>query len=227
MDPMNKRAAMAIGLMVIVSISVARAQMPSIKNYGDAATAAIAQWLPHFGAAQQEEVYGVQPVITGKADYFACGDAPQSAAFSVRRFQSATAGCPALQHGQLMRLQVMGMDHGVVFYDAAHRIVFFWKGCCSVASYVLASGVAPPPKPMLAANLGSVRTRRGVSLGMSLSAVTTIYGRNSARPLPGAPGAVALWYASGKIAPPTACSQNQIFAFKNGRLYYIELLMGC
>lgn len=225
-DLRSKRIGLVVGVMVLITVTLARAQLRGVTNYGNAWTSAIAAWLPHFGAAQSHEVYNMKAVTTGKTDFFVCPDAPKNASIS-REFNSAAVGCPEFQHGPQVQLQVYGMDHGWIYYDAVHRIAFFSKGCCSVSSYILSSGVVPPPRPLPRANLSAVRTHRGVSLGMSIAAVMAVYGRSAAHSLVGAPGTAVLYYSSGSLRPHTNCSQNQIFAFENDRLYYIELMMGC
>ncbi len=213
---------LALTLLLTASFARADTQAP----YDEGWTIAIGSWLPHFDWAHARSLNGTADSPKG-IDYFACPGASSMVTFTVHNFDSAAAGCPTLERGPQYRLRAEGMDHGWVVYDASHRILFYSYGCCSEEEYILTSGVGPPPKPVPTGDLSAVRTHRGVSLGMTIAAVTAIYDPAAPPQHAASSGLAQLTYGSGKVSAPTDCDQQQMFGFKNGRLTYIDLAMGC
>jgi hypothetical protein len=191
--------------------------------------AALRPWLPRIGQ-------GFEPPNKGQAswshgyDYFICGTTPVSSPTPYHDFSFAARGCPALASGTAFEYGPAGPTKGHVVYDAAGKLALYQEGCCAERTTVLASGVGAPPIGVRAAALGVARTARGVALGMTQSAVLGVYGRTPPHSVPGTPGVQMLSYTTIHGNPSdakNACGQYQNFAFKGGRLVYIELLAGC
>ena len=119
-----------------------------------------------------------------------------------------------------------------VTYDTAHRIVFYETGCCSWDEVVLAYQSTLPPKPLANSDLATLKTARGVQLGMTSAAVTGIYGAAKAQFVKGH-GRVSVlayttWPPRNKLSKThSECGQFENFYFQYGRLIQIQLGNGC
>ncbi len=191
--------------------------------------AALRPWLPRIGQ-------GFEPSSKGQAswshayDYFICGATPVSSPTPYHDFSFAARGCPELANGTAFEYGPAGPTKGHVVFDAGRKVVLYQEGCCAERTTILASGVGAPPMSVRSASLGLARTARGVALGMTRAAVLGLYGRTSPHSVPGSAGVEMLSYTTIHGNPSdakNACGQYQNFAFKGGRLVYIELLAGC
>jgi hypothetical protein len=196
---------------------------------GAGTNATLAAWLPRIG-------HGFEPSNRGEAawsrkyDFFLCGKTPVAQETPFANFAYAGRGCPLLENGTSFVYGATEPTKGRVVYDSAHRIALYQEGCCAWRNTVLAAGVGAPPTPVQNADLGSVRTDRGVTLGMGEEQVIAIYGRAAAHAVKGAASVAMLSYTTMHGNPSSAanaCGQFQNFAFRNKKLFYIELLAGC
>lgn len=204
--------------MIRLLAAVALASMP-----------ALAAWLPRVGHGFDPQSHG-QAAWTRQYDYFICVHAPMPAATPFANFDWAVRGCPSLLKATSFVYGSTEPIKGHALYDAAHKIVLYQEGCCAWRNAVLVSGVATPPSSVQSGDLGAVRTLRGIKLGMTPRDVTSVYGKTAPHAVPGASGVTMLSYTTMHGDPSSAanaCGQFQNFAFRNGRLYYIELLAGC
>ncbi len=117
-------------------------------------------------------------------------------------------------------------------YDTVHRIVFYETGCCSWDEIVLAYESTLPPKSLVNRDLSTLKTTRGVRLGMTSAAVVGIYGVAKPQFVKGHGRVSVLAYTTW---PPrnqlsktrSECGQFQNFYFRNNRLVQIQLGNGC
>jgi hypothetical protein len=197
--------------------------------YAPGASSPLANWLPRIGTGF-EPSNRKQAAWSRKYDYFRCGSAPVATATPFSNFAYAIIGCGALAQGSSLVYGDTEPIKGRVLYDSAHRIVLYQEGCCAWRNTVLAWGIGMPPNPVKSADLSKVRTQRGITLGMTASQLTSIYGDAKPHPVAGVAGVTMLSYTTmhgNPSAAENACGQFQNFAFRDGRLYYIELLAGC
>lgn len=119
-----------------------------------------------------------------------------------------------------------------VTYDTARRIVFYETGCCSWDEIVLAYQSTLPPKPLVNRDLSTLKTTRGVQLGMTSAAVIGIYGAAKLQFVKGH-GRVSVlayttWPPRNKLSKThSECGQFQNFYFRENRLILIQLGNGC
>src|SRR5581483_2773576 len=203
--------------LLYILVAVAVAAMP-----------ALAAWLPRVGRGFDPQNHG-QASWTSKYDYFVCTNAPSPAPTRFANFDYAVRGCPNLRTGTAFVYGPAGTK-GHVLYDSAHKVVLYQEGCCAWGNAVLASGIAPPPASVQSGDLSAVRTQRGLKLGMTQAQVAAAYGKTAPHAVPGAAGVTMLSYTTMRGNPSSAanaCGQFQNFAFRGGKLFYIELLAGC
>jgi hypothetical protein len=189
---------------------------------------ALAAWLPRVGQGFDPQSHG-QASWTPKYDYFVCTSAPIATPTPFANFDYAIRGCPNLRTGTTFVYGPAGTK-GHVLYDAVHKTVMYQEGCCAWRNAVLASGIAPPPSSVRSGNLSAVRTQRGLTLGMTQAQVARVYGKTAPHSVRGVAGVTMLSYTTmhgNPSSPANACGQFQNFAFRDGKLFYIELLAGC
>jgi hypothetical protein len=143
----------------------------------------------------------------------------------------AAAGCGFLRHATSFEDRATSTVDLVV-YDARERIVLYRERCCASDAAILVAGVSRPPVGIRSADLRGIRTGRGAVPGMSVGEVMQRYGHARTHAMPGKPGITLLSYAT--LTPKAwnssagaACAQFQNFAFRDGRLFEIELIGGC
>ncbi|HLX26076.1 MAG TPA: hypothetical protein VKR05_03725 [Candidatus Cybelea sp.] len=193
------------------------------------AISALGGWLPRVGQGFDPQSHG-QASWAPKYDYFICSRTPIPSTTPFANFDYAVRGCPNLLEANSFAYGSTEPIRGRVLYDPTHKLVLYQEGCCAWRSAVLASGIAPPPKKVGSADLSAVRTQRGVSLGMTPAQIVAIYGKAKPHGVPGTSGITMLSYTTMHGSPSSvtnACGQFQNFAFRNNKLYYIELLAGC
>jgi hypothetical protein len=194
-----------------------------------AAMPALAAWLPRVGQGFDPQSHG-QAAWTPKYDYFVCASAPIPSATPFANFDYAVRGCPNLRTSTAFAHGDTEPIKGRVLYDPSHKIVLYQEGCCAWRSAVLASGIAPPPRGVQSADLSTVRTQRGLTLGMTQAQIAGVYGKTAPHSVRGVAGVTMLSYTTMHGNPSSAanaCGQFQNFAFRGGKLFYIELLAGC
>jgi hypothetical protein len=187
------------------------------------------QWLPRVGQGFDPQNHG-QAAWSAQYDYFRCDKMPAPAATPFANFDYAVRGCRVFTSATAFVYGQPEPVKGRVVYDASHRIILYQEGCCAWRNAVLASGIGPPPSKVHGVDLSGARTNRGIALGMTQQQVTSIYGRTTPHSVPGAKGVTMLSYTTmhgESAAPANACGQFENFAFRNGKLFYIELLAGC
>lgn len=190
---------------------------------------AVGQWLPNLNVGSDAWGKGRASVVK-RYDYFLC-DPRLQPAVPKESLTYAGSACPILKNGTPFEFGPAGPTTGRVVYDRARRIVLFEKGCCALRGVALSTNVAPPPKPVSNANLATVRTARGVTLGMTQAQVKAIYGAAHPYGSKSLPGVTTLSYTTMTKKPTEsggdACGQFQSFSFRDNRLISIELLAGC
>jgi hypothetical protein len=112
-------------------------------------------------------------------------------------------------------------------YDPVRRVALYEQGCCAWQETVLAVVPKPPPSAVKSANLGAVRTRRGIGLGASPSAVRGAYGAARLYPSTTKRGFLVLSYYRMHGTKGSACGWFENFVFRGGRLVEIEAGHGC
>jgi hypothetical protein len=117
-----------------------------------------------------------------------------------------------------------GPPSGSASYDRRNRIAFYYVGCCSWGSTVLAEGVGAPPVPVVDATLSVVQTTRGLRLGLTMARVQQLYGPATPSPARGVSGLTVLSYRH-VIRQP--CEQDVDVAFLHDRAVYIGINWGC
>ena len=190
---------------------------------------ALGAWLPDPNTGFEAWRKG-QTAVINKFDYFVCGAgaAPTEAKQSLSYAGSA---CKALTNGTPFSYGPAGPNKGRAVYDRAHDIVLYSKGCCAERGVALTANLGKPPSAVSGADLSGVRTMRGVSLGMTQTQVTAIYGTAQSHATNARPGIATLSYTTMKGTPTDSkgdsCGQFQSFSFRGNRLVSIELLAGC
>jgi len=124
-----------------------------------------------------------------------------------------------------------GPPRGHVVYDYAHRLTFYDQGCCSWHDVVAAADVPSPPKGVVARNLISLHTIRGIRLGQTPSQVMHIYGKSALLAVPGYSKvrmlAYTTWPPARTLTTIHTCGQFENFFFHRDRLMLIQLGNGC
>ena len=119
-----------------------------------------------------------------------------------------------------------GPPRVLAVYDRARRVVLYRQGCCTWEETVLA--YAPePPAHVRAADLATVRSRKGVPLGASSAIVMRAYGRAALHPSTTAPGLRVLSYYEMQDTAGSTCGWFENFVFRANRLIEIEAGHGC
>lgn len=197
--------------------------------YGTAWSPALGAWLPRIGESFDPWSEGLTSWSVSD-DFFVCSRGPLAAPTPFHSFYFAGRGCPLLKNGTYFVYGNAGPPKGHVVYDRPRRTVLYEEGCCAWKSFTLSSGIGPPPKAVQNADLSAVHTARGIALGMTEAQVTKVYGNAVLHKEPHVSGVVMLSYTSLKLKPSASgnkCGQFQNFAFRDGRLIYIELTAGC
>ncbi len=121
-----------------------------------------------------------------------------------------------------------GKPGGEAFYDALHRIAFYYQFCCAWSRAVLAAGVGPPPLTVANRILTSARTQRGLRLGMTTSEALQIYGGSRPEASASIPGVEVRSYRH-PMPPPSSptCEQDMALGFYRDRLIYIGITNAC
>lgn len=121
-----------------------------------------------------------------------------------------------------------GKTGGTALYDAKHRIAFYYQFCCAWSRAVLAAGIKPPPLAVEGRSLTSVRTQRGLYLGMTTKQALQLYGNASADDDKGVPGIVTRSYRH-PMPPPASptCEQDMTLGFYRDSLIYIGITNAC
>lgn len=114
-----------------------------------------------------------------------------------------------------------------VVYDPVRGIALYSQGCCSWQETVLAFVSKPPPRAVNTANLGAVRTPRGIGLGASPGAVRRAYGQAVLYPSTTKPRYRVLSYYRNQYTKGSACGWFENFVFRANRLIEIEAGHGC
>lgn len=213
------RFAASLGAIVAATLTIAAAEQ----------NGSLSKWLPRVGQGF-EPFNRHQAAWSKQYDYLICGNGPVTVATPFANFDYAVKGCPVLKIGSAFASGGPEPQRGRAVYDSAHKLVLYQEGCCAWKNAVLASGIAPPPISVRAADLRTVRTMRGITLGMTQARVIAIYGRATPHPVAGEPSLSMLSYTTMHGNPASnenACGQFQNFAFRNGKLAYLELLAGC
>ncbi len=112
-------------------------------------------------------------------------------------------------------------------YDPVHRVALFSQGCCAWDETILATASKPPPSTVKAANLGAVRTRRGIGLGAPPSAVRRAYGAAVIYPSTTKRGFRVLSYYRNQVTRGSDCGWFENFVFRANRLVEIQAGHGC
>lgn len=121
-----------------------------------------------------------------------------------------------------------GPVKGRVVYDARGRTAFFYQGCCSWNEVVANADVTHAPPAVARRDLRGLRTLRGVRLGDSIAAVRRIYGNAPLRALRDRPERVLAYTTRApRSRANSGCGQDEVFAFRAGRLVFIQLTNGC
>jgi hypothetical protein len=121
-----------------------------------------------------------------------------------------------------------GPPNGHVVYDPAHHLAFYREGCCSWADAVAAADA--PPKTVVARDLRTLSTMRGVRLWQTEARVMSIYGKSTPLPVTGHPELSLLAYTSSQrfdAYHQARCTQDENFFFRDDRLILIALLNAC
>jgi hypothetical protein len=92
---------------------------------------------------------------------------------------------------------------------------------------VLAEGAAPPPVAVVDAPLSSVRTIRGLALGLTMAQVRRLYGPAAASQVRGIADITVLSYRHVILEPCEQCEQDVDVAFSHDRAVYIAIYDGC
>ena len=192
------------------------------KYYGKACSEAIGEWLPTFRF--NDAAYWDRATHVKERDGFIYEHE--------KPLVPDALGFQGPDDGTFFVYGTAGPPKGHAVYDYNHHIAFYEQGCCSGQEVVAASGVPAPPKRLVARDLSSLRTVRGIHLGVSVTDVIRIYGRAKALPIPSHPGVSLLAYTTW---PPRnrvktvqlPCGQFENFWFRGGRLILIQLENGC
>ncbi len=173
---------------------------------------ALGRWLPHLPAGADASHKTPTAVFDGFRG------AP---GLTQRSFGASAPTATSFVHGNA------GPPRGTVAYDRRHRIAFYGQGCCSYFETVLASDVEPPPLAVSNRTLAHVRTDSGIRLGDPPARVTGIYGSATPARVPSHPELRVLSYENPHPGKRGAWVQQQTFAFRAGRLVFINLYNGC
>ena len=173
---------------------------------------ALGRWLPHLPAGADASHKTPTTVFDG------FGRAP---GVTQRAFRAAAPAGTRFVHGNA------GPPRGTVVYDRRHGIAFYGQGCCSYFETVLASDVGPPPLAVANRTLAGIRTDSGIRLGDSPARVMGIYGSTTPARVTLHPELRVLSYENAHPGKRGACVQQQTFAFRGGRLVFINLMNGC
>lgn len=195
-----------------------------------AATEALGTWLPNV--APNFSPWGNQKTTYGVAfDAFRCPGTAPAVTTKAQDFDFPIGTCRALQTGTTLFYGSGEPQQGKVLYDAANHIALYYVGCCAARTYVLASGVVPPPSSVVDADLSAVKTSRGITLGASTDDVIRVYGKAIPYTVGSGASTVPLVsYATFKADPVHSdggCGQYVSFAFKQKKVNLIQIYAGC
>ena len=119
---------------------------------------------------------------------------------------------------------LVGKDTWHVVYDPVHRMAYYGEGCCSYHREVLVRVHTTAPRSVPRRDLSTMRTARGMRLGMTVAQVERREGPAPRTMGPTGKGrtALAYWSRVGK-----QCSQERTFVFVHDRLQAIHVVEGC
>lgn len=200
-----------------------------IRFYDGACSEALGAWLPSsgYGYVADQWRHGRATRIQQRDGFMYENEKPASPMY---------LGFQGPDDGTFFVYGMAGPPRGHVVYDPVHHIAFYKQGCCSWDEVVAASHVAPPPKTVVARDLSTLRTVRGIYLGMHPSAVTRTYGASSLLTVSGHADVRMLAYTTWKPAKdvtgvgigfPGTCGQFENFYFRGDRLILIQFGNGC
>jgi hypothetical protein len=112
-------------------------------------------------------------------------------------------------------------------YDPRRRVALYEQGCCAWQETVLADVSKPPPGVVKAVNLGALRTRRGIALDATPTAVRRAYGPARLYPSTLKPELRVLSYYRDQYTRGSACGWFENFVFRANRLIEIQAGHGC
>ncbi len=111
-------------------------------------------------------------------------------------------------------------------YDPVRRVALYQQSCCGWQETVLARA-APPPRAVTTANLGALRSRRGIGLGASPSAVRRAHGWAHLYPSTTTRGLRLLSYYRDHRSKWASCEWFENFVFRANSLVEIQAGHGC
>jgi hypothetical protein len=173
---------------------------------------ALGRWLPHLPAGAD----ALHKTPTTVFDGFR-----GTPGMTQRSFGASAPAATRFVHGNA------GPPRGTVVYDRRHGIAFYGQGCCTYFETVLASAVTPPPLTVANRTLTQVRTDSGIRLGDPPARVMGIYGSATPARVAFRPELRVLSYENPHPGKRGACVQQQTFAFRAGRLVFINVYNGC
>jgi hypothetical protein len=118
----------------------------------------------------------------------------------------------------------IGKDTWHVVYDPVHRLAYYGEGCCSYHREVLLRVRTAAPRGVPRRDLSTMRTERGIRLGMTVAQVERREGPAPRTMGPTGNGRTALAYWS-RVG--TQCSLERTFVFARDRLQAIHVIEGC
>lgn len=219
---------MIAGFILAVATSIAASMPKALPTenpwcppyYHHACSEAIGKWLP-----EMDDWYGFE-FFDLKAKRVAFTDAFVYEGHKPKWRSGLYAGWAlvAPRDGTFFVYGNAGPPKGSLVYDYARNTAFYEQGCCAWSEVVAAAGVMRPPKQVVARNLISLHTLRGVALGQSVREVLRLYGDAHVAVARHHPAIQRLSYLH---EFDKNCGQSQNFIFKNGKLIYIALINSC
>jgi len=114
-----------------------------------------------------------------------------------------------------------------ILYDAMHGVVLYYQGCCAWEETVLAAVTAPPPRAVRHADLGTLKTPRGIALGASPEPVRHAYGPAPLHRSTTTRSLRVLSYYRDQPVRGSGCGWFENFIFSADRLIEIQAGHGC
>jgi hypothetical protein len=192
--------------------------------------------LNSFHAACSEAIGAWLPVVSFSSDPLLAGHAKRLSARDGFVYENEKPSAPEFlgyqgpDDGTFFAYGDAGPPKGRVVYDYRHHVAFYEQGCCSWHD-VVAAEASPPPKRVVSRDLTALRAVRGISLGMTIAAVTAIDGAARPYTVPQLVDMQVLSYTTclqaSSVNVPLPYGQNDNFFFLNGRLVLIQFGNGC
>jgi hypothetical protein len=218
----------AIGLLIAGIVFAFPGASPTPTQFGPAWDQALGAWLPSFGEAASVWRDGHATRIEQR-DGFAYKTKSHGPWVDALGFQGPYDGTHFI-YGEA------GPPRVWVVYDYSQHVAFYAQGCCSWQEVVAALDLTLPPNPVIARNLSTLHTKRGIHLGMRAAEVTRIYGASPLLAVHDHKDVKMLAYTTWKpfkevrgvgAGFPGTCGQFQNFYFRNDQLILIQLGNGC